>query len=448
VTAFVGKIRDVFSDLFLEIELFVAKIFPKKKSVEHTPAMTKTPAKPVETMGVKPSETPLVTPAPVTTKAIPVANPDEKGKEKKEKLPFGLRMLRMSVKERLFFYDQMATLIGSGVTLIDSMSLVLAQTKNKGLKKLYEEMIHDVNTGMSMADSMYRFSHIFPRMQAAIVEAAEKSGNLKVVLAELVEEMEAAQDFRKKITGAMFYPVLLLVLALGLVVGMMTFVIPKISAMYEQANVALPALTQKVIDISNYVTTNWQMLLLYIFGGLILLWVLFFKVRFGRLIWEKIISVIPIVGKISKQKNLMMISANMSMLMKSGVLISDAFEITEKTVDNLHYQRALAKIRQGVIMGKEVSEMMGLIDIKTQKFKKNKLFPLQFAQLMHIGESTGKIAEMLVKLKTNYHKSIEYTLRNISTMVEPIMIFIVAALVGTILLAVMLPFFYIGTTIS
>jgi len=342
----------------------------------------------------------------------------------------------------------MSTLVGSGVTLIDSLSLVLAQTKNKGLKKLYQEIIHDINTGMSLADSMYRFSHIFPRMQAALVEAAEKSGNLKVVLTELVEEMEAGQDFKKKITGAMFYPVILLVMAMILVVGMMAFVIPKISGMYEQANVSLPALTQTIIDMSDYMVANWKMLIIYIIGGSLILYILFSKVRFGKLLWEKIINIIPVAGRISKQKNLMIISANMSMLMKSGVLISDAFEITEKTVDNLHYQRELSKIRHGIIMGKEVSEMMGLEDIKTQKFKKNKLFPLQFAQLMHIGETTGTIAEMLTKLKQNYHKSIEYTLRNISTMIEPIMIFVVAALVGSILLAVMLPFFYIGTTIS
>jgi type IV pilus assembly protein PilC len=422
MTVLAGKIRDTFSDFFLNIELFFAKIFH--------PAKKETPAQAVKQ---------IVTEAPAIAK---------KEKTETKKLPFALKMLRMSSKERLFFYDQMATLVGSGVTLIDSMSLVMAQTKNKGLKKLYKEMIHDVNTGMSLADSMYRFPRIFPRMQGALVEAAEKSGNLKMVLTELVEEMESSQDFRKKITGAMFYPVLLVVMALSLVTGMLIFVIPKIAVMYKQANVELPALTQKVIDISDYVTANWPMLLLYIFGGLFILWFLFSKLKSGRLFWENIISVIPIAGKISKQKNLMMICANMAMLMKSGVLIGEAFAITEKTINNLHYQRALAEIRHGIIMGKEISEMMGLEDIKTQKFKENRLFPLEMAQLIHIGESTGKIAAMLEKLKTNYHKNIEYTLRNISTIIEPIMIFFVAVLVGTILLAVMLPFFNIGKTIS
>ena len=442
MTAFAGKIRNTFSNIFLDIELFFAGIFKRKP--KETPIIEqKAEVTPVSHEVEQEAQKLVEDKAEISEKAE-----KKKEKEKITKLPFGLRMLRMSIKNRLFFYDQMSTLVGSGVTLIDSLSLVLAQTKNKGLKKLYQEIIHDINTGMSLADSMYRFSHIFPRMQAALVEAAEKSGNLKVVLTELVEEMEAGQDFKKKITGAMFYPVILLVMAMILVVGMMAFVIPKISGMYEQANVSLPALTQTIIDMSDYMVANWKMLIIYIIGGSLILYILFSKVRFGKLLWEKIINIIPVAGRISKQKNLMIISANMSMLMKSGVLISDAFEITEKTVDNLHYQRELSKIRHGIIMGKEVSEMMGLEDIKTQKFKKNKLFPLQFAQLMHIGETTGTIAEMLTKLKQNYHKSIEYTLRNISTMIEPIMIFVVAALVGSILLAVMLPFFYIGTTIS
>ncbi len=430
MTAFAGKIRNSFSDIMLDIELFFGSIFhrPKKMELRLAPQIA------------------LQSVPQLVSQAKPVT--EEQNQATPEKLPFGLRMLRMSVKDRLFFYDQMATLVGSGVTLIDSLSLVLAQTTNKSLKNLYKQVIHDVNTGMSLAESMYRFPHIFPRMQGALVEAAEKSGNLKVVLSELVENMEASQDFRRKITGAMFYPVILLVMALVMVTGMLIFVIPKIASMYEQAKVKLPTLTQKVIDISNYVTGNWPKLLIFIFGGVFLLWFLFSKVRFGKLTWENIVSAIPVAGRISKEKNLMLISANMAMLMKSGVLISDAFAITENTIDNLHYKKALSEIRHGVVMGKEVSEMMGLKDIKTQKFEKNRFFPLQMAQLMHIGETTGRIADMLIKLKDNFHKSIDYTLRNISTMIEPIMIFIVAALVGSILLAVMLPFFYIGTTIS
>ena len=342
----------------------------------------------------------------------------------------------------------MATLIGSGVTLIDSLSLVQAQSQKKGLKNLYKEMIHDINTGMSMADSMYRFSHVFPRMQSALVEAAEASGNLKAVLNELVEEMESAQDFKRKITGAMFYPIILLVLALTMVTGMMVFVIPKIAGMYKEANVDLPMITQKVIGLSDFIMANWMMLIIYIAGSVGFLLLFFTRLKIGKKIWEDIISIMPVAGNISKEKNLMMISANMSMLMKSGVLISDAFEITENTLDNIHYKEALKKIRQGVVMGREVSEMMGLEDIKAQKFKKDKLFPLQMAQMMHIGESTGTISDMLVKLKENYHKNIDYKLKNLSTMIEPLMIFFVAAIVGVILLAVMMPFFNIGSTIS
>ncbi|MBU0577474.1 type II secretion system F family protein [Patescibacteria group bacterium] len=428
MTALAYKIRDTFSDFWLEIELFFDKIFHRNKK---------------ETVGTRN----LASKDKDKEKKI-----EEKAvtgmKQEATKISFGLKMLRMSSKDRLYFYDQMATLVDSSVTLIDSLSLVQAQTTSKGLKKLYGEMIHHINTGMSLAESMYLFPHIFPKMQAALVEAAEKSGNLSVVLIELTEEMEANQDFMRKITGAMFYPVVLVCLSMALVAGMMTFVIPKIAAMYDQAKVELPKLTQAVIDISDFVAASWMILLISIVGTVVLLWLFFVKTRIGRLIWENFVSIIPIVGRLNKEKNLMMIAANMGMLMKSGVLISDAFAITEKTIPNLHYQRALAKIRHGIIMGKQISEMMGLEDIRTQKFKKNKLFPLQVAQLIHIGESTGRISEMLFKIKKNFHKSIDYTLKNISTLVEPIMIFIVAALVGSILLAVMLPFFYIGTTIN
>ena len=367
---------------------------------------------------------------------------------KNRHMSFGLRHLYFSNKTRLGFYDQLGTLVVSGVSLIDALSLIQAQERNKTIKQLYAQMIHDINGGLSLSDSMELFPHIFPKIQSALVEAAEASGNLKEVLTELVEEMEASQDFSRKITGAMVYPIILIFLALGLVTGMMIFVIPKIAEMYEQANVTLPTLTQTVIDISNFTQAQWPILLTSMVGGLILLYIFFTKFDLGRLIAERIVSFIPIAGRLAKEKNIMMIASNMAMLMKSGVLITQAFAITKNTINNLHYQKALEKIRQGVVIGREVSQMMGLEDLRAQKFKEHPLFPLQMAQLIHIGETTGNIAAMFGKIKKNYHKSIDYALRNISTLVEPVMIFIVALLVGSILMAVMLPFFYIGTTIS
>lgn len=373
--------------------------------------------------------------------------------EKQERLKnrhfsFWLRHLTFSNKSRLQFYDALGTLVGSGVALIDALSLIQAQERNKTIKELYAHMIHDINAGLSLSESMELFPHIFPKMQCALIEAAEASGNLKEVLVELVEEMEASQDFLRKVTGAMVYPIILIFLAVTLVVGMMVFVIPKISDMYEQANVSLPALTQTVINFSDFVVEKWPILLISTLGGLLLLYLFFSKIRIGRLVAENLVGLVPMAGRIAKEKNLMMIASNMAMLMQSGVLITDAFAITKNTVNNLHYQNALEKIRQGVVIGKEVSQMMGLENLREQKFKEHPLFPLQVAQLIHIGESTGNIAAMFAKIKKNYHKSIDYALRNISTLVEPIMIFIVAALVGSILMAVMLPFFYIGTTIS
>jgi type II secretory pathway component PulF len=309
-------------------------------------------------------------------------------------------------------------------------------------------MIHHINAGMSLAETMYLFPHIFPPMQAALVEAGEKSGNLKTVLSQIVEELESHQDFMRKIKGAMFYPVILIVLALTMVAGMMIFVIPKVAELYKQSNATLPTLTQKVIGISEFVSTKYPIILGGLFTVLLILWLFVKKTKLGKLMWEKFVSIIPVFGLINKQKNIMIFASNLGMLLQSGVLISDAFEITEKTMGNLHYRRALGEIRHGIILGKNVSEMMGLEDIKAQKFKENKLFPLQVAQMIHIGELTGAISRMLMKIRENYHKNIDYTLKNMSTMIEPIMIFIVAVLVGSILLAVMLPFFYIGTTIS
>jgi len=508
MTAFVSKLQDTFSDWMLDLELFVTRFKSQPKSVkepvipveEHidepvvntavTPTAPVTPITPISTAPVTPIATTITAPTPDKVKMehmnfkpadvlereakkgpeldLPIPKPPaealakakalhgghihtvnkEKVDVKDIKIPLRLRILRISRKDLLTFYDQMATLLNSEVTLIDALILIKAQTKLKSVKKLYAEIIHQINSGLSLAESMGLFPHIFPKMQASLVAAGEKSGNMKTVFNELSESLEADQEFLRKITGAMFYPVILMVMCIGLVVGMMTFVIPKIAGMYEDSNTALPKPTQMIIDLSDFIVTEWQSLLIIGFGSIFFGYVLFAKLRFGKFLWEKIISIIPVAGRISKQKNLMMFASNMHMLLKSGVLIADAFAITTKTVGNLHYQREIKRIRHGIVMGKEVSEMMGLIDIKAEKFKKNKFFPLEVAQMIHIGEQTGHISDMFLKIKQNYHKSIDFTLKNISTVIEPIMIFFLAAIVGGVLMAVMLPFFYIGTTIN
>ncbi len=456
MSAFAKNLRHAFSDLWLEIDLFFGRFTHHKQKivvpptpvepVAPEPAIPATPSVPTATTSISPVVPPVT---PATPKASPIITPQVAEKTKVTgKVGKGLKFVNFSNRERLFFYDQMATLIGSGVTLIDSLLIMQAQTKNKTIKRLYDQMIHHINGGMSLAESMAVFPRAFPPMQSALVEAAEKSGNLNEVMSQIVEDLEGHQDFMRKIKGAMFYPVILVVLALSMVAGMMIFVIPKVAELYEQSNATLPALTQIVIDISDVLSTYY----LFIFGGsfafVVILLILINKTIFGKLIWEKFVSSIPVFGRISKEQNIMAFAANLGMLLQSGVLITEAFEISERTIENLHYRRAIAEIRHGIVLGRSVSEMMGLEDIKAQKFKEHKLFPLQVAQMIHIGELTGTIAKMLVKIRQNYHKSIDYTLKNISTMIEPIMIFIVAILVGSILLAVMLPFFYIGTTIS
>ena len=411
---FAKKSLEFFSDIWLDMELFFGSFQHGKKTIN-----------PNENGGI--SET--------------------QKKISSEDIPFKLRFVRFNDKERLFFYDQMDTLINSGVTLIDSLLIVQSQTQKKSIKNLYGEMIHRINSGMTLADTMYLFPKVFPHMQSALIEAGEKSGNLKNVLTQIREELETGLDFSKKIKGAMFYPAILIIMAFTMVSGMMIFVIPKVSELYKQSNAQLPVLTQKVIDLSAFVSAKYPVILASIAAIVLFTWLIVSKTRIGKIIWENLVWQMPVLGKISKQKNLMMISSNLGMLLESGVLISDAFEITEKTIDNVHYKKALSEIRHGIILGQNVSEIMGLEDLKTQKFKKNKLFPLQMAQMVHIGELTGTISKMLMKVRSNYRKSIDYTLKNISAMIEPIMIFFVAIIVGSVLLAVMLPFFYIGSTI-
>lgn len=358
-----------------------------------------------------------------------------------------LNHLKISHKAKIFFFDQMTTLIDSEVSLIDALKIIKAQTKEKNAKKLYNDMIHKINTGMTLAETMVLYPKIFPSIKSALIDAGEKSGNLKVVLFKISKGMSEREDFVSKIKGAMFYPVILIFLAIGMLVIMLTFVIPKISTLYSDSGVELPILTKFIIALSDFTRNNFIFILLGLILFIVIVILLFKKIEKVRLFFEILIDKTPIIGKILKEQNLMNISSNLSMLLDSGILISDAFEITEKTINNIHYKRALLRIRKGIVLGKNISNLMGIEDLENEKIIEDPMFPLQVAQLIHIGEVTGTISKMLDKIQSNYKKSINFSLKNISTVIEPLMIFIVALIIGFTILAVMIPFFKIGTVI-
>jgi len=305
------------SDWKLDLELFFGRFSHKSESIAQTKALGT-----------------ILVPTKVTLS---------------EKLPISLRLTSLGHRDRLYFFDQMATLVGSGVNLIESLSLLQAQAKAKSHQRLYAEIIHRINGGMTLADTMVLFTRAFSPMQASLVEAGEKSGNLKTVFSRMAEDLESQQDFLRKIKGAMFYPVVVMCLALIMVTAMLIFVIPKVSKLYEQSNSKLPTLTQKVIDVSGFVSLNYPILLGSLAITFFLLWLLTSKTRPGKWAFESLISSLPMFGRISQEKNIMILASNLGMLLESGVLISNAFEITEKTLDNLHYKKALADIRHGII---------------------------------------------------------------------------------------------------
>jgi type IV pilus assembly protein PilC len=455
------KIKGKVEDWALELELFFdglkhrnkhTDIVAEKKAEAQVPKFAGPavrPSGPASAIAV--ALNPAIVPAPILQASVGRLIGRVIGKEKKKngiRHSFGMRMLRFNDKQRLFFYDQLATLITSGVNLIDSLNIIAAQSDEKNIKQLYKDIIHHIHAGTSLAEAMGFYSHIFPPMQTALIEAGEKSGNLKTVLSELVNEMEDSQEFFRKVKGAMFYPLILLVMAVVMVTGMMMFVIPKIAKMYAQSKVKLPAVTQMVINISKFMAEKGILVIIAAVVIITGIYLFFTKTIPGRKISEVMTSKIPLFGRIDRDKNLMIIAGNMAMLLSSGVLIADAFEITQKTLGNLHYQKEIGRIRRGITLGTPISEMMGLKDISKQEFMHNKYFPLQMAQMLHIGETTGTIGKMFNKVRENYHKSIDYTLKNISVVIEPVMILVVAGLVGTILLAVMMPFFYIGQTVG
>ncbi len=227
----------------------------------------------------------------------------------------------------------------------------------------------------------------------------------------------------------------------------MTFVVPRIAKMYTSAHVNLPKITRILIDISNFMLVNYQKLILVIFGGILILYLIVKHIRIATKIWEKIKYSLPIFGDIARKRSLIMFSGNLGFLLKHGVLISEALPITKRTLGSILYQEELDKITAKVIAGESLSKQLLRYDKKGNELE-HPLFPYEISQLVEIGENTGLTHSILTKIKNNYLKAINTIVKNLSSLLEPILIVFIGALVGGLLLAIMMPFFYIGSTIQ
>lgn len=351
----------------------------------------------------------------------------------KSSVPFRFSILdRVTLKEKINFTRHLSVVVKAGLPVFEGLKIIERQAESKTLKMIISQLIIGVNSGHTLADSLSDYRNLFGDFFISVVAVGEASGSLTTNLAYLAEELEKSRDLQSKIRSAMLYPIIILIATLG-VVALLTFaVFPKVIPVLEGLQVKMPVPTIVLMASMRFLTTyGWQLALALFVLWLILKFIVH-KVPAVRYILDRIILSTPIVGTLTRNINVVNITRVMGILLKSGIRIVEAVTITSQTMSNLVYRRALEKGAAEVQRGETLAKVFG---------ENRLLFSPLMAGLIEVGENTGNLEENLGYLSEYYEKEVDLTTRNLTTVLEPLMLLIMGLLVGFVALAIILPIY-------
>ncbi|ROR30635.1 type IV pilus assembly protein PilC [Mobilisporobacter senegalensis] len=335
-----------------------------------------------------------------------------------------------SVKPRdlSVFCRQLVSILSAGVSIINALDMLSQQTENQVLSKAIKEVQIAVEKGEALADAMEANKKVFPNILIHMVAAGEASGNLEVVFGRMAVHFEKDTKMRAQVKKAMIYPSMVALVAVGVVFVMMIVVIPNFMGMFQDMNIEMPFMTQMIINMSNFMKSQWYMIL-----GLIILIAIGFhaykKSPSGQMVLGQLGLKLPLFGKIIIKSNSARFGRTLSTLLAAGISMIEAIDITARTMDNVIARQALLDAKEDVSKGISLSVPI----------RNSGIFPPMVYQMTRIGEESGNIESMLEKLADYYDEEVEIATTSLSAVLEPMIIVIMALVVGVLIMAIMQP---------
>ncbi|WHZ01903.1 type II secretion system F family protein [Neobacillus sp. YX16] len=330
----------------------------------------------------------------------------------------------------VIYLRQFATLLKAGVTVVDSTGILAAQTESKALKKALLDVELDLREGNPYSDAVSKHKKIFNSMFINMVKAGEVSGNMDGALENLAEHFEKQHYTKQKITSALMYPAVIGVIAIAVVIFLLVSIVPTFVTMFADLGAELPAITRFVLAASEFMQSYWWLivLLILVFVGLI---VYLKKNRNTKYYLDLFMLKVPVFGNMLQKAALARMTRTLSSLFSSSVPILQAMAIVEKVVENEVIAKVIRESRDSLEKGRSMTEPM----------KSHWAFPPLVTQMISIGEETGALDAMLSKIAEFYEKEVETSTDRLKALIEPIMIVILAGLVGLIVMSIMVPMF-------
>jgi general secretion pathway protein F len=323
---------------------------------------------------------------------------------------------------------QLASLVKANIPLVEALNALVEQIEHDVLKVVLEKVRQDVNEGSSLAKALAAHPKVFDTIFVNMVEAGESSGTLSLVLLRLADLKEAQMRLRNKVVSGMTYPVLMMGVAALLMVGIFTFVIPKLTKVFESMNKPIPPMTRAMMWVSGFVTDWWFLIL----GALIIGLMVFFnyiRSAGGRPKWDAFKLKSPVFGPLVRMVAMTRFSSTMGTLLGSGVPILTAMAIARNLVDNIPIAEAINKARENITEGQSIADPL----------RRSGEFPPMVIHMISIGEKTGELPDMLKNISENYEEQVTAKIEGMTALIEPAMIIGMGLVVGFIVIAVFVP---------
>ncbi|PIU01807.1 hypothetical protein COT68_01245 [bacterium (Candidatus Torokbacteria) CG09_land_8_20_14_0_10_42_11] len=343
----------------------------------------------------------------------------------------------VSLMDKVLFTRYLEVMLKAGLSLVRALNILASQTANRKLQKVISALHSDVEKGVSLNEALGRHPHIFSELYVNVVKTGEASGMLTESLDQLATQLKKDRELIKKVTGALIYPVLVLVAMVGIGFLMLTFVLPKLISVFENFNTRLPLPTRILIAMSKFMGAYY----LWVLGVAAILGVFTWRAahsQAGRLVFHWVYLRLPVVAKIIKKVNLARFIRNLASLLASGMPILKVLDVTADALGNVYYKKAvrdsITEVQKGVSLSKAISQSP-------------LLFPPIVTQVIEVGEETGSLDQVLLRLAEFYEEDVEQTMKNISTIIEPLLMLVIGGAVGIMAVAMIMPIYSITGSI-
>ncbi len=367
-------------------------------------------------------------------------SPREITEKKQSFLTKDITLFQNKVKNEHFviYSRQFATLIRAGITIVDATKILINQTESKSLKKILTLVEVDLKSGIALSDAIDKYPKIFPTLFRNMIRAGEMTGSLDETLEQMASYYEKQYNLKSKIRATLSYPILLLLLIIVVVGFLLVVIMPQFNGIYDQLGVELPVITKFVLQLSFIFQKFWWLFLLAVIIITLLISIIYRSNEKFKYSVHLILLRIPIFGKLLQKSLIARMSRTLSYLFSSAVPILDALIIVAKVVDNPIISKVVLKSRRSLEGGGSLSEPLS----------NHWVFPQLVHQMIAIGEQTGSLDFMLEKIAHFYEEDVDRTVETLRSLIEPMMIVVLAFVIGFIVLSIMLPMFTIFTEIQ